>query len=226
MLRKTLAKALTLAAAALFSHAASADVLYTWQQTAPSASTPDGLHLELVFSDAAVAQGSFDLNLVNMCAQGMCDQQQDGLMALRYWYAGSDGGQQWNRIDYAYRDETAWGFDRLSLALSFLPNGQLSGSIFATDGASDFSMQSDGALFTLQSAHSDQADGCGFAYPSCGGEQGLLQADLKTGTMAHAQAQAVPEPAGLATLAIGALAGWCARRRSAGRRSKVKQQQR
>jgi hypothetical protein len=40
---------------------------------------------------------------------------------------------------------------------------------------SDFSMQSDGALFTLLSAHSDQPDGCGFAYPSCGGERGLLQ---------------------------------------------------
>jgi hypothetical protein len=208
MLRKTL----ILAAAALFTHAASADVLYTWQQVAPSASTPDGLHLELVFSDAAVAQGSFDLNLVNMCAYGSCDQQQDGLLALRYWYGGADGSERWNRIDYGFRDETSFGFDRLSLSLSFLQGGQLSGSIFATDGVSDFSMQSDGALFTLLSAHSDQPDGCGFAYLSCGGEQGLLQAS-GTGTMAHAQAQAVPEPAGLATLAIGALAGWFARRR-------------
>jgi hypothetical protein len=211
MLRKTL----ILAATALVTHAASADVLYTWQQLNHSASTPDGLRLELVFSDAAVAQGSFDLDLVNMCRYGNCDQQQDGLLALRYWYAGADGSQQWNRIDYGIGDETRWGFDRLSLSLSFLAGGQLGGSIFATDGVSDFSMQSDGSLFTLMSAHSDQPDGCGFAYPSCGGEQGLLQARVQTGTMDHAQAQAVPEPASLATLAIGALAGFFARRRKA-----------
>ncbi len=210
MLRKTLSKTLALAAAALFSHAASANVLYTWQQTSHSASTPDGLRLELEFSDAAVAQGAFELNLVNMCGYGNCDQQQDGLLGLRYWYAGDDGSQQWNRIDYAIGDETRWGLDRLSLSLSFLANGQLSGSIFATDGFSDFSMQSDGSLFTLMSAHSDEEFGCGFAYPSCGGDQGTLHA---TGTMAHSQAQAVPEPAGLATLAIGALAGLAARRR-------------
>jgi hypothetical protein len=212
MLRKTLSKTLALAAAALFTQAASADVLYTWQQVNPSATTPDGLRLELVFSDAAVADGSFALNLTNMCWQGVCDQQQDGLMALRYWYAGADGNQQWNRIDYRYRDETGVGFDRLSLALSFLPGGQLSGSIFATDGVSDFSMQSDGALFTLLSAHSDEPYACGLAYPSCGGEQGLL-VSVNTGTMAHAEAAAVPEPAGLATLAIGALAGLLTRRR-------------
>jgi hypothetical protein len=42
--------------------------------------------------------------------------------------------------------------------------------------------------------------------------------------MAHAQAATaqVPEPAGLASLAIGALAGWAARRR----RSKVSRPQR
>jgi hypothetical protein len=211
MLRKTLILAVT----ALFAHAASADVLYTWQQANHSPSTPDGLRLELVFSDAAVAQGAFDLNLVNMCAYGNCDEQQNGLLALRYWYAGADGSAQWNRIDYGYGDETRWGFDRLSLSLSFLQGGQLSGSIFATDGVSDFSMQSDGILFTLLSAHSDQPDGCGWAYPYCGGEQGLLHANLNAGTMAHAQAQAVPEPAGLASLAIGALAGWFGRRRKA-----------
>jgi hypothetical protein len=213
MLRKTL----ILAAAALFTHAASADVLYTWQQTAHSASTPDGLHLELVFSDAAVASGRFDLDLVNMCTLGgACDQQQDGLLALRYWYAGLDGAEHWNRIDYRIGDEMQDGYQRLSMALSFLPGGQLSGAIAANDGYSDFTMQSDGRRFTLLSAHSDEGEGCGFAYPSCGGDQGLLLARGKGST---AQGQAVPEPAGLATLAIGALAAWFARRRSGGRKA-------
>jgi hypothetical protein len=219
MLRKTL----ILAAAALFTQVASADVLYSWQQTAHSPSTPDGLHLELVFSDAAVANGSFDLNLMNMCTlAGACDQQQDGLLALRYWYAGLDGAEHWNRIDYRIGDEMKDGYQMFSMALSFLPGGQLSGAIAANDGYSDFTMQSDGALFTLVSAHSDEGEGCGFAYPSCGGEQGLMLAGAKTSA---AQGQAVPEPAGLATLAIGALAGWFARRRSGGRNA-VKRPQR
>jgi hypothetical protein len=215
MLRKTL----ILAAAAFFTQAASADVLYTWQQTAPSASMPDGLHLELVFSDAAVADGSFDLNLMNMCTTaGACYQQQDGLLALRYWYAGPDGAAHWNRIDYHLGDEAQDGYQMFSLALSFLPGGKLSGAIAANDGYSDFTMQSDGSLFTLVSAHSDEGEGCGFDHPSCSGEQGLLLASANGSTVeGQGQGQAVPEPAGLATLAIGALAGWFARRRSAGR---------
>jgi hypothetical protein len=219
MLRKTL----ILAAAALFTQVASADVMYSWQQTAHSPSTPDGLHLELVFSDAAVANGSFDLDMMNLCTlAGACDQQQDGLLALRYWYAGPDGAAQWNRIDYRIGDETRDGYQMFSMALSFLPGGQLSGAIAANDGFSDFTMQSDGTLFTLMSAHSDQEGGCGFAYPSCGGEQGLM---LASATTSAAQGQAVPEPAGLATLAIGALAGWFARRRNGGRNA-VKRPQR
>jgi hypothetical protein len=74
-------------------------------------------------------------------------------------------------------------------------------------------MTSDGAVFTLLSAHSDQPDGCGFAYPSCGGERGLLQASVQTLVHAQAEASQVPEPAAPAILAIGALAGWLARRR-------------
>jgi hypothetical protein len=208
-----LRKILCLAATALFAQAASADVLYTWQATGHSPSTPDGLHLELVFTDAAVANGSLALDVVNECTWGYCEQQQDSLLALRYWYAGADGTRQWNRIDYGYGDETRVGFDRLSMALDFLPDGRLGGTIRASDGVSDFYMTSDGAVFTLLSAHSDQPDGCGFAYPSCGGERGLLQAGVQTLVHAQAEASQVPEPAAPAILAIGALAGWLARRR-------------
>jgi hypothetical protein len=125
----------------------------------------------------------------------------------------ADGTRQWNRIDYGIGDETGFGFDRLSMALDFLPDGRLSGTIRATDGVSDFDMASDGALFTLLSAHSDQADGCGFAYPSCGGDRGLLQASAQALVHAQADAGQVPEPAAPAMLAIGALAGWMALRR-------------
>jgi hypothetical protein len=210
-----LRKILCLAATALFTHAASADVLYTWQQVKHSPSTPDGLHLELLFTDAAVAQGSVDLHVVNLCNYGNCEQQQDSLLSLRYWYAGADGNQQWNMIDYRYGDETLPGLQRLSLALDFLPGGRLSGTIDANSGFSDFSMASDGAFFTLLAAHSDEANGCGFAYPSCAGERGLLGGSkpVRIHAQVQGQDQPLPEPAGLATLAIGALAGWAARRR-------------
>lgn len=214
-----LRKILCLAATALFTHAASADVLYTWKDVKHSPSTPDGLQLELLFTDAAVAQGSVDLNVENLCNYGNCELQQDSLLSLRYWYAGADGKQQWNMIDYRYGDETLPGLQRLSLALDFLPGGRLSGTIDANNGFSDFSMASDGAFFTLLAAHSDEPDGCGFAYPSCAGERGMLRGGKPVRMHAQAQNQdqdqPLPEPAGLATLAIGALAGWAARRRRA-----------
>jgi hypothetical protein len=212
-----LRKILCLAATALFTHAASADVVYTWNQVKHSPSTPDGLHLELVFTDAAVAQGSVDLNVVNMCNYGNCVQQQDSLLSLRYWFAGADGNQQWNMIDYRLGDELLPGLQRLSLALDFLPGGRLKGTIDANSGFSDFSMASDGPFFTLLAAHSDEEFGCGFAHPSCGGDRGMLRV-LEFGQMhgrAQEQDQPLPEPAGMATLAIGALAGWIARRRRA-----------
>jgi uncharacterized protein (TIGR03382 family) len=197
MLRKIFA----LAATALFTQAASADVLYTWQQVEHSPSMPDGLHLELLFTDAAVAKGALDLNLINLCSYGNCSQQQDSLLALRYWYAGPDGQQHWNTIDYRMGDETRFGYQRLSMALEFSPGGKLTGLISANDGFSDFTMQSKGRVFTMLSAHSDEPYGCGFAYRSCEGERGLLSS-------VSATAQSVPEPGGPATLAIGAMALW------------------
>jgi hypothetical protein len=203
-------KILCLGATALFVQAASADVLYTWQQMAHSPSMPDGLHLELVFTDAAVARGSLALDVVNECALGYCEQQQDSLLALRYWYAGADGTRQWNHIDYGYGDETRFGFDRLSMALEFLPNGQLSGAIRANDGKSDFYMKSEGEVFTMLWAHSDEPNGCGFAYRSCAGERGLLARAASVAAPVQPEASEVPEPAAPAILAIGALAGWLA----------------
>jgi hypothetical protein len=206
-------KILCLAATALLTQAASANVVYTWQQVEHVDSVPDGLHLELTFTDAAVAAQALTLNVENRCMYGDCGEQQDSLVSLRYWYAGADGTQQWNLIDYRYLDETRPGLQRLSLALQFAPDGYLSGRIMANDGASDFTMQSDGTIFRLLSAHSDQPKACGDFRFTCTGERGqLLSAEPG---MEHPQDEELPEPGSLAMLAAGGLAGWFARRRAA-----------
>lgn len=203
MLRKILA----LAATACFAQAASADVLYTWQQVEHSPFVPPNLHLELVFTDAAVASGAVSIELANFCQIGeVCEHQQDSLLALRYWYDSPDEDRRLNYINYNHGDETRFGRQLISMTLQFLPDGYLSGSIMANDSNSDFHFTSSGRIFTMMSANSDEPWGCGFAYPDCAGERGVL----RTGD------QPLPEPAGLATLAIGALAGWAARRRRYG----------
>ncbi|CAH0268397.1 hypothetical protein SRABI118_03418 [Massilia sp. Bi118] len=206
-----LRKILCLAATALFTQAASANVVYSWQQVQHVSTMPDGLHLEMTFSDAAVAKRNLTLAFTNLCASaGYCEEQQDSLLSLRYWYAGPDGDKTWNLIDYKYRDEMLPGWQQFSMTLRFLEDGHLAGSIMANDGFSDFTMQSDGSMFTMVEAHSDEAEGCGFAYRPCSGELGRM---FSTGPLP--QEQPLPEPGSLAILAAGGLAGWFARRRGA-----------
>jgi hypothetical protein len=202
MVRKILCFALT----ALFTHTASADVLYTWQQVEHSPLVPPGLHLDLVFTDAAATSGAINVEVFNFCQIGQtCETQQDSLMALHYWYDSPDDDRRLNYINYSYGDEMHFGRQIISMNLQFLPDGYLSGSIMANDSNSDFNFVSSGRIFAMLSAHSDEPWGCGFAYPECSGELGTL----RTGD------QSLPEPSAFATLAIGVLAGWYVRRRRA-----------
>lgn len=187
-------------AAALLAQPAQAGVKYTWQQVEASSSMPANLNLELVLSNKAIKQGSLDLDIRNECEFGTCQFTQNDLLSLRYWYGSPDGsGGAVNLIDYGYRTEHYGFFDHIRLDLTFQPDGLLSGSISANNGESDFYMRSNGSLFAMISANSDQGGGCGFQYPDCSGSTGLLVE--------------VPEPSSAALAGLGLFAAWFARRR-------------
>lgn len=187
-------------AAALLSQPAEAGVMYTWQQVKASETMPANLNLELVFSNAAVKQGSLNLNIGNECQFGSCQFTQDSLLSLRYWYGASDPAGGANLIDYGYRTQVSGMFQGIQLKLDFLPEGVLSGSIRANNGESDFFMESAGSLFTMVRANSDQQWGCGRQNPTCSGSTGLLAVE-------------VPEPSSAALAALGLAAAWFGRRR-------------
>ena len=182
-------------------HAAQADVMYSWHQTTASPNLAGDLNLELVFSDAAVGAGRLALGIDNVCRAADCIDPQTSLLSLRYWI-GSERAAR-NLIDYRAGAAPILFHDKISLSLNFLPGGFLDGTIRANNGESDFHLQSEGSLFTLIAARSDQ--GCGSAFGACDGAQGLLR------QVAAPKASEVPEPASWLVLVAGALAAGAAR---------------
>ena len=186
--------------AALLAQPAQAGVTYVWQQVEASSSMPPNLNLELVFSHAAIKQGSLRLDILNDCNANHCDFTNRGLLSLRYWYGEPDAPELGvNLIDYRYDRVSRFGIDIIRLNMTFLPGGLLSGSLYANNSDSDFGMASVGPLFRVGRASSDQGEGCGFEYPECSGATGLLVA--------------VPEPSSAALAGLGLLAAWSVRRR-------------
>ena len=184
-----------------------AAVTYSWQQVSASSAMPTGLNLELAFSDEAVAAGALSVNIRNECDIGPpCLDPQSSLLSLRYWFDHPTVSGQHNLIDYGYLTPPRNYYDRIVMDLTFLPGGLLGGSIFASDGNSDFRMASQGALFYVIDANSDEPFGCGLQYPNCSGASGMLVAAAR-------EAIAVPEPATGAIVGLGLVAAWCARRR-------------
>ena len=197
-------------AAALLAQPAQAAVTYSWYEVSTSASSPPGLNMELVFSDAAVAQGSLELDFVNMCDLGEpCLDQQDSLLSLRYWYDDpwAEEGRA-NYIDYGYRKLPEHYFDQIRLKLSFLPGGLLDGYLYANDGNSHVEIASLGGLFTVVDAHSDEPFGCAYQYDPCSGSTGYLSSVPIEGE--------VPEPSSVLLAGLGLAAiGFMRRRRQA-----------
>jgi len=208
MVRFTPLAVLLVMALAQPAHAA---VTYSWQQVSASSSMPTGLNLELAFSDEAVAAGQLRLDIRNECDIGPpCLDPQSSLLSLRYWFDDPYVSGQHNLIAYDYRTEPRNYYDRIIIDLTFLAGGSLGGNIFASDGNSDFRMASQGALFSVIDANSDEPFGCGYRYPNCAGATGML--------LASDEVAAVPEPGTQAIVGLGLIAAWCARRRRRGAR--------
>lgn len=194
-------------AAALLAQPAQAAVTYTWKDVTPASSMPAGLNLELVFSDAAVKQGSLSLDFINYAHDGEEGLfQQDSLLSLRYWYEPIAGGPQLNYLSYDNQALPQYYRDHIEIDVTFLPGGFLGGSIFAIDDNSEFRIRSEGSLFTVIRAHSNEPYGCEYEAEPCSGSTGLL--------VAASQAE-VPEPSSIALAGLGLLAAWLARRRKA-----------
>lgn len=192
---------LAILACSFATHAAQADVMYSWHQTTASPNLAGDLNLELVFSDAAVGAGKLELGIANMCHQADCIDPQTSLLSLRYWIGSDRAGR--NLIDYRAGAMPMLFHDTISLSLNFLPGGFLDGTIRANNGESDFHLESEGSLFTLIAARSDQ--GCGITFGECNGAQGLLR------QVSAAKSSEVPEPASWLVLVAGALAAGAAR---------------
>ena len=181
---------------------AQAGVLYTWHQSAASESMAGPMHLEMVFSDAAVKAGNLKLDFEAACYLDQCIYPQNSLLSLKFWLNEDNGDgtfNQLNHIDFHHRRYPQYGSDSIKLDVNFLPNGMLSGSILANDTNSHFIMESIGTAFQMLDTRSD-AGPCGQLDVSCYGELGELRVQ-------------VPEPSSAAIAGLGLLAAWFGRRR-------------
>lgn len=175
----------TLAAIFVLHASAQANVIYEWKDVNHKA--PYGINLRLEFDDAAFKAGTFSFHL---------DPEQPGLprpdsqlLYLSYSFAGAHDTMTY----FPRKGGFAQGRGFLDMDVTFEPGGFLTGTISANNTEHDFSMISQGRVFTVI-AHSDEGmtgAGCVENAWGCSGATG--------------QMRYVPEPGSLALFLAGGL---------------------
>lgn len=183
----------------LASVASQAGVLYEWRPL--NGELPRDVTLRMEFTEAAVASGGLDFHV----PQGdWAESYPDAGLISIYFSTPGNLPISYRPADGKFR----YGLGILDLNLSFDRSGFLSGYIYANDAHSHFEMVSQGALFTILDARSDdgmEGAGCGSDWTMCRGATGQLQL------------VDVPEPGSVALIGVGLLAAFRVRRRALAR---------
>jgi len=189
---KSLILAASLCLASIGSHAG---VVYEWRPL--NEQLPQHVTFRMEFSKAAVASGKLDFQV----PYGDWEESYPDAGLLSIYFATPGVAP----ISYRPTEEQfRYGLGILDLNLTFGSDGLLSGRIYANDAHSHFEMNSQGSLFTILDARSDEdmnGAGCGSDWSICKGATGQLQR------------VDVPEPGSVALLGIGLLAAFGLRRR-------------
>lgn len=185
-----------------------AGVMYEWRPL--NDETPRDISLRMEFSDAAVQSGALDFSVPFM--DWTASYPDAGLLSFYYTFPGLG-----TPMAYQPRSEQFnMGLGALDISVRFDAGGYLSGWIRANDGRNHIELASQGMVFTVLGADSDQGmpgSGCGWTTPvPCGGATGEMRQMVQ---VKGQEARQVPEPVSLALFAAGGLAAWGARRKAA-----------
>ncbi len=188
-----IASVLAAAACLLIPLASHAGVIYEWRPA--NDGTPRDIGLRLEFSQQAVDSGAFSFFVPD--GDFAASYPDSGLLSLLYTFPGPGGNMSYKPPTEKFRD----GLGYLDMDIRFEAGGYLSGRIYANNADSHIDLLSDGRLFTVVHADSDNSmPGAGCGWDACGGATGYLR-DVRM----LDDAIDLPEPHAAALLALGAL---------------------
>lgn len=176
---------------------AQAGIIYEWK--ALNNKVPYGIGLQLEFDRSAVSKGEFKFEL--QAYHGNEPRPVSGLISLRYTFPGIYDPLSYHRSEEPLPSDGEMMFD-----LKFEKGGFLTGYIYANNTEHHFEMASNGRVFNMIDANSDQGmehAGCGF--PSS------IPCNQATGQIRRTD---IPEPTSIALLALGAFGAMAVRRKA------------